>query len=1301
MSTMSGNGVGSSGTFDISVKLRQRLAEMNSQKERTQANINGQTELLQRMFTHKPRRPRDTLAQMDAKIIDLEYQRTRTSLALSDEKLILRQIDSIKRSKIQLEEWNDHERAIQEKKNEISALRDSLRTIITSIAELESALSKVELANRLGCTTAELQTRVVDCPEGKLGFVIGKNGGTIKQIEERTGVHADVDKVGLKIHLHGSETSLDAAVQEVEKITLAVTEDIVLSDAFISYLLTKRLGVFARFQQDNPNVYFDLSKEASTMSIRGKPDDVAAARKDVESLVVVSRVKSVSQKEAGLVVGKGGATINKLVESHSVVLNVTNHDKDETSTVEIIGEESNVVAAHAGVEDIIFQNEELEESVVVRNMQRNKLLSNSASAIKEVQAEVNSEISGGGGCLLVFEKRERSLSREDMNEPSKLLIRTSRANMEKAKEIVKKHVDAYEADIVRVDVRPDIVPAVLGKGGATINALRQVGSGAEIDIDKTTGVCFIQSEDSETRDAVKASIEKIIAENQTRKIEIQKTMIGLCLGGDSGKEMREKIAEIGANLSVDPSDKYMVLRGTIDQINASVTILQEFIDCNYTNEYEVPPDDQRALFQGGSESLLNRIERDHEVKANLRKSTNLLVVRGRKESVEAALADVRQFLEGGDDFAVVKLKVPDGLLGVVIGKGGANISKLEEENEGVMIQATGETGLLCIRGPVDAVEECRSTVISQLAASKFTENVLITLDQHDSFEGSDYLRKLGNATGTQLSLSEKLVKIRGTSADVKDAKAMLLEHLTGTYRQAIELEPAQLSKVRAAAKDPTHFERIQSATHTEVSLDPDSSSIIVSGKRASVKKAKVFVMGFLDFLLPSEFDKIKVAKPLMRAMAEPAELAKIAADSGASVYLDRDLSSVIVRSSNTENVEKAGAMVNARLEECEKLNFVQRVEPSDAWLFPIIIGKGGATIQRLQQENECTIDISKEELTIAVAGSSEEDVKKGKDALFSLIDQARKECVFIDLPESAMPAFIGKAGSHIKQLSTDHSVEIERLRKDPTKIQIKGDELCIKSAEDAVLAWVAEWESQNVGVTIEIEDSVIPSILGKGGSTISAITGDHGVKVDINRKALTLTVRGGSQTERNEAMNRIRCIIGEHTAKKAELEEAQRKAAAEAATTKPARAAAARSETSQGGKKVAPEIKEDDKPDRTKEFAAIPVGLTVVESTKRKPKKSKSKKTPSSAAVLTADSNGTQAGQSLFDMIMADNVPQPPSEGLSPTKCTPPGLVDEQWDSSTVSSGAISSGTENEEEEVASFPDRTHYKSTSGFVVRV
>jgi hypothetical protein len=46
----------------------------------------------------------------------LEFQRTTTSMSLSDEKALLREIEGLQRVKRQLEEYHANERDIQEKK---------------------------------------------------------------------------------------------------------------------------------------------------------------------------------------------------------------------------------------------------------------------------------------------------------------------------------------------------------------------------------------------------------------------------------------------------------------------------------------------------------------------------------------------------------------------------------------------------------------------------------------------------------------------------------------------------------------------------------------------------------------------------------------------------------------------------------------------------------------------------------------------------------------------------------------------------------------------------------------------------------------------------------------------------------------------------------------------------------------------------------------------------------------------------------------------------------------------------------
>mmetsp|Transcript_37996 Transcript_37996/g.55519 ORF Transcript_37996/g.55519 Transcript_37996/m.55519 type:complete len:1279 (-) Transcript_37996:332-4168(-) len=1266
-------------TFDLSDKLRQRLRETNAERERTQAKIVISTEQLQRMYKHVPKRPRETIQQLDARISKLEHERTTTSISLSSEKKILREMDQIKKIKKEVGAHKEHESAIQGKKSEIAALKDNLRTVTAAVAELEAALSKVELAKKLGCTTADLKIRVVDCPEGKIGHVIGRNGAALKQLEERCVVHVDIDKVGSKIHLHGSDEALDLAVVEVENITLAIEEDVELPSLLVTHLMAKRSAKLNKVQEDHPDVHIDFSRNGNTAQLRGRPEKVVVAKNDLLSFDVKKVTRKLEGRETAFVVGKGGATVNRLVDDHDVVINISNTDSN-SSEVEIIGFEGNINAALSEIEDILYKNEEIEEILLVQPMQRNKLLENSGATVKVIQAEINNMIGSNGiGVLLVFEKRPK----EDMHSKdlTKLAIKTSRMSMKEAKKLVQKHIDAFDSKVRQVDVEPSLIPAIIGKGGANINALRKECKGADVDVDKDTGVIKIFSNDDETKEVIVKAIEKIVAENQTTFVEVEQNVIG-AIFGEVGKEMRNSIIDgMGVNIGIDPSDSKINLRGTVEKITEAAKVLEEFIADNFTSEFDVSPDDEALLFHGGSDSLLNRIEADHDVKANFRKQRHVLAIRGREENVNTAVEAVSKFFNGGDGFGVEKLKVPEGVLGIVIGKGGGNISKLEKDYEGINIHVHRNSNYLSIRGPVEKVNECRVDIITLMATSRVTELVPLSPGQHEILAQPDIMKKITNDINVNVTLSDASLKIRGVSTDVADTKAILMEHLTGEYEASVILEPSQFSKVSAAVRDPSHFERIRKTTNASIRMDSTESAIIISGKRSSVKKAKTFLTGVLDFLLPSQFAKVKVPKPLVKSMNDPAAIAKISADSGSTVSFDRDLHCFQVQSSKPDSVFQATKMLKARLSECEKLVVVVRLDASDLWLLPKIIGKGGETVKELQEESGCKFDISKEELLVAISGESEDAVSTAKASLDKIIEQARKECVFVNIPDSAMSAFIGKGGTNIRQLAEDHDVDIERLRKEPSCIRIQGDEASVEGAHVAVIAWLNDWEASHVGKTVELEEAFIPAILGKQGSTVSTIQRATRCKIDIDRRGLTLTVRGGDESNREEALNKVNEIIDEEKKKILErgaeiLENKKKKNVSNESTEAP---------------------DSDSNGHSQPEFASRPVGLTIGESKVIKPNNSKNptKKKDKITGDNKPSNKSSTAAQNLFNLLVSDPRQNQPTEVL--TK----GSEDGTCDSSTSSATGVSAITEINEDNVNDIHLGGHYKSSSGFSVRV
>lgn len=851
---------------------------------------------------------------------------------------------------------------------------------------------------------------------------------------------------------------------------------------------SQRLGMLDKLRTKYNIISIDVEEDGTTMRIIGAPPNVAAAVNDIKNMSVDASTKELSPGEASLIVGKGGSVVNALTDKHGVAIKITRGKDGSSSVLEIDGPTDACNAALVEIESILYDNGVFEELISVLPMHRHKLLLNSGEGIKAICADINREMGLAKDTVrLAFVEVSAGPSKSSIaNAPSKLKVKATRANIARAKLLVQQRIDEYVDECMTLTVPLHVIPQIIGRGGATVQKLRSEGAGGDIEVDKATGVINIMADDAASRRKIKAAVEDIVARNQTMEIPVEKAIIGAILGGP-GKEMMKKVIASGGSLTINSSDTHVVLRGTREQVDVCANLVKNFIESNYIEDLIIPPDDLNLLFQGDN-ALVRQIEKDHNVTTILKKGRQVyLYVRGNQEDVQAAMRRVKQVLVGGDGFAVSKLPVPNGVVGSIVGKGGKNIKALESENHGVTIQIDKDSAGLSIRGPKEMVARVRSSIIATIASAKVVELFPISADQRKRINTPIAIRNIAASSSTEMTLDGSSVRIRGARSDVKEAISLLEEHLTGKYKAYIELDSTQLAKVRSAtAKDPSHFERIRTTTNTEVELDDSANAICIIGKRSNVKRAKGFVLGVLGPILPFQLERIKVSKPLIKPVCDPESLTKIASDSGASVSFDRDLSSIIIRSSNPEMVLKASQLVDCRSAECEKLNYVQKFSPSEAWILPNITR--GSTMQMLERDSGCSIEVSMEDSTIVISGNDESKVESAKTKVNDIIDRARRQCVFVDIPESTMPAFIGKSGAHIKTLRENHNVDIVRLSKEPTRVKIQGIESNVASAKAAVDEWLMRWEAQHVGETITVEKGVIPAILGDKGSVSSIAT---------------------------------------------------------------------------------------------------------------------------------------------------------------------------------------------------------------------
>lgn len=1112
--------------------------------------------------------------------------------------------------------------------NKLNELRDEQKVAKESITEIESALAKVKLANKLGCNTQELATVQIECPKEKLGAIIGKNGSMIKQISEKTRVSIDVHKETNKIDITGSPESVEKAKAEIDKISRSVETELEIPKDIHSYVTSRHVDILATLKEKFDDVYLDLPRSSSKAVIRGSPEEAESIKKAILSIEVVKEEISLTGREFSYLLGKKGATIDRLVSSHKVSIDVNKKDEDQASAT-IIGPPQAVADTLDEIKELMNDNREVSETITVDPIIKRILLADAGARIKAVQTEVNAALKElEANCFISFPREA-----EDKDSPE-LQVKARQAVVSKALELTEEALKETNALLISFTVDAYIVPSIIGKGGETIKKLTY-GKPAFLEVDRTTGKVMLGATSPEERDLLHSEVKQIIDDNAIIRVDAVPGLLKAQFRELSRSDTKAKIQDL-AWLDIDEEKNIFILRGKPDNLVSAKALLDEFISSNYIDKVSVLEEDKEVLMAGGKTGKTMKMFEDMGVALYSERNKNSVSIRGPREKVVEARKKLDQFLNGGDGHSVAKLTVTEQVVGAIIGKGGKTRTDLEAKYSPVSIHIS-KAFRVSIRGPEDKVNDCRVEILKMISSVRVNQVISVSDEEVSKLEKNGSVKRIMQETQAQISIADGKATIRGHYHDVRDAVSLFNEQITGEYVSSIELDASQFARVKATCRDPSHLQRMESATDAKVSLDNAAGLIQVSGKRNNVKRARDQVYAFLEFVCPGEICRLKLRKPLFASVGRASALASIAADvGGVTLFLDRDVSSIVVRDSDVAKVKAAAEVVGEKIKEGERLAYVLEISPNEAWLLAYIIGTKGGRIQALRKGSDCHIDVSREARTVTVVGESEESVSKVRQELDSLVEKGRRENVFITIPERALPEFIGKGGSKLKELSTKHSVEMQRVRND-AQFKISGQESQVTGAKEEIESWLTKWGESNAAVQMPIEKQYIASILGQNGVTARALQEEFGCILDIDRKALKVSVRGGTEEGRKNTLAKVQDIIDQQV--KAKAEAAEKRANAEAAEKK----ASAESAALQVKENAAPQ--EADVKSKTaattngaatngkasgngrkEQFPSQPIGVQASKKNEKKGKKN-------GAAI----EKGTEQGRNLFNLLVDDS----------------------------------------------------------------
>jgi len=259
----------------------------------------------------------------------------------------------------------------------------------------------------------------------------------------------------------------------------------------------------------------------------------------------------------------GGTQINQLVEQFDVSIDV--EKKGECDEARIVGTGNNPKRAYTRIQEILFQSEDVERSILVRSIIKSKLLSNSGALIKRLQKDVMDVC--GTNIIVNIAKDDKDDNKSSL---TTLIVKSPRSSIDLASTHVEHALQKLESAILSVHLDSEIISILLEKGGSIINDLRdRFSATAEISVAKESNEVLVLSDDISVKGNIRLELEKFAEQNQAFALKIDASLFGLIFGS---KNLRDALKSLGVAVQKDALSSTIRLRGSSDGVSTPVSL---------------------------------------------------------------------------------------------------------------------------------------------------------------------------------------------------------------------------------------------------------------------------------------------------------------------------------------------------------------------------------------------------------------------------------------------------------------------------------------------------------------------------------------------------------------------------------------------------------------------------------------------------------------------------------------------------------------------------------------------------------
>jgi polyribonucleotide nucleotidyltransferase len=820
-------------------------------------------------------------------------------------------------------------------------------------------------------------------------IVIGKGGETIKSIQEDCGVEIDIERTGAKsvLRLYGEEdnvirakATLEVFIEENSEheevyshVNIDMARSLIGSKGSIIKRLELESGAFININAKGDG---EPKSDGPALTVKGTREALIKARELIDAHLLI-------QSKENVKIDVSSTVMSYLRWNYAKIQSETGANIDIARVegfIRVRGKEENVAAAVEKVNHLKTALTEIE--LMVHTTILGAIVGKAGANINRINTE--------SGAFIEIVKNENG-------DQSKVVMIGFPVNVQAAKLSVQEIIDANFRKTVSIG-SANLIGGFCGKGGVNIKAMQSSYSSVSFDIDKDSHSVVLQGpikDVEEAADAVTAWKTKYLKENV--EIEMTEDQINLL----SVESVKAIMAETSSNIQVVSKASLVRVTGSETAVASAVKMVKDKVgyDGEILRDYIDFPSEFFGPILGKSGANIQKLQAEYSCRIKIDRDKSRIELLGKKEIIVASKASMLLYLK---DLVVSKeVDFPADKVNFLVGVGGQNIKQLQEvtkANINISKPATPEAKIVSVRikgtstaviAAAQAMEDIGSGFVR--FTINLADNQIVALESNG---GLSSLKNVGQKYGVKIRLEKDAhsLVIVGSDAEVSKARLAVFSTLKFFCPNQFSIYPVQKNILSTLDKKySADFASMRESTGAACDIDIPNASVLLSGMTDAVQKAEVALRVLLE-KYKRENVEIQVSSKTIPVIIGKggANIKKLREDTGADINIeDRSLGvSYVVISGAPEKVVAARDILHEILAS-EKDNH-EEIEITQ-YEAAVVIGKGGATVRRLQEETGARINLDKESGLVAIHGRDRETTLKGKSAVELVLSQYRAE----------------------------------------------------------------------------------------------------------------------------------------------------------------------------------------------------------------------------------------------------------------------------------------------------------------------